>query len=874
MKLLNFQVFTGRNIYSHRKCIRLNVDLEGYSETSSKDIANFNERLLELLPDLQNHRCGIYEEGGFAIRLKEGTYLAHICEHIIIALHNLIGIDISFGKAREIEGDLYYIIFQYEYEKTAIKCAYLAIDLINMLIGKIANVDFDKELGKIKNTLNKEFIGPSTEAICLEAKKKGIPVIKLGDTGFYQLGNGKYGKILEATICSDTSAVGVDISCDKLATKEILTMHNLPVARGYDIKGTVDLIYYADKIGYPVVLKPRFGNQGKGVVVNIKNRFELIKAYNSLLRNYKGMVIEDYIEGKDYRVCVVNGKVVAAALRIPPFIVGDGQKSVQELIDELNMNPQRGDGHEKPMTKIKIDEYLISYLKEAGYRLESVLEKGKELWLRGNANISTGGMAIDCTDEICEENKAICIRAAAALGLNICGIDLCCPDIGKSIREKGAIVEVNSAPGIRMHYYPYKGKKREVAKEILDMMFPDGKGSIPIISVTGTNGKTTTTRLIGHVLQCAGYKVGMTTTGGIYINNKCIDKGDTTGYNSALSILLNKEVEVAVLETARGGIIRKGLAYDMADVGVITNITEDHLGLDGVDDLESLAHVKALVIEAVKDEGYAVINGDDPVSKTLLDRIKSKLLVFSKDSENPLLNKAIASDGIGVYLKDNYIYVHQKNGAEKLIKVEDIPITLMGKIKFNVENSLAAVSALVSLGIPNNIICKGLNSFYGDEFGNPGRFNVFNVKGASVILDYGHNKDGYRAVGEVLKEIKHKRLIGVIGVPGDRLDNDIVEVGRIAGRYFDYIYIKEDDDKRGRKEGEVAELLKKGVMESELIDESNIKIFENEKEALIEAIDKARPGDVIMVFFEKYEPLLDIVKSRMENSVLENIAIG
>lgn len=874
MKLLNFKVFNGRNVYSHRKCIRLDVDLEGYCETPSKDIENFNERLLEMLPDLQRHRCGIYQEGGFSIRLKEGTYLAHICEHIIIALHNLIGIDISFGKAREIEGDLYYIIFQYEYEKTAIKCAYLAIDIINMLIGKVSNLNLDKQLREIKSTLNKEHIGPSTEAICLEAKKKGIPVIKLGDTGLYQLGNGKYGKMLEATICSDTSAVGVDISCDKLATKEILTMHNLPVAKGYKVNGTVDLIYYADRIGYPVVLKPQFGNQGKGVIVNIKNRLELIKAYNLLIQTYKDIVIEGYIKGKDYRVCVVNGKVVAAALRIPPFIIGDGKKSIQQLIDELNKDPRRGDNHEKPMTKIKIEESMISYLKDEGYALESVLEKGKELSLRGNANISTGGMAIDCTDEISEENKSICIRAAAALGLNICGIDLCCSDIGKPIWEQGAIVEINSAPGIRMHYYPYKGKKREVAKAIVDMMFPDGKASIPIISVTGTNGKTTTTRLIGHVLQCAGYKVGMTTTGGIYINNVCIDEGDTTGYDSALSVLLNKEVEVAVLETARGGIIRKGLAYDMADVGVITNITEDHLGIDGINDLESLAHVKSLVLEAVKDDGYAVINGDDKVSVSLLDRIKSKLVVFSKDSHNPLLNKAIASDGIAVYLKDNNIYLQRKHKLVKIIKVEDIPITLMGQIKFNVENSLAAVAALVSVGIPYKIIIKGLNSFNGDEVGNPGRFNVFNVKGARVILDYGHNKEGYRAVAEVLKEVKHKRLIGIIGVPGDRLDNDIVEVGRISGQCFDYIYIKEDDDKRGRRNREVAELLKKGVMESGVIDEINVKILENEREALIEAIDNAKPGDVIMVFFEKYQPLLDIVKSRMGNSMLEKVAMG
>ncbi|WP_163192880.1 cyanophycin synthetase [Clostridium thermarum] len=866
MKLLNIKVFEGRNIYSHRKCIRLDVDLEGYCETPSKDIEGFNERLLLLLPDLKNHRCGIDEENGFYTRLIEGTYLAHICEHMIIALQNLVGIDVSFGKAREISEDLYFIIFQFEYEKTALKCVNLAIDIINMLTGKINDIDFEKRVAEIKDTLNDEYIGPSTGAICEEAKKRGLPIFKLGDTGLYQIGSGKYGKLIEATICSDTSAVGVDISCDKLMTKAILEKHCLPVTTGYKINNTIDLLYYADKIGYPVVLKPQFGNQGKGVIVNIKSRTELIEAYNKLIVSYKDIMLEGYVTGRDYRVCVVDGKVVAVALRIPPFIVGDGKNTIRKLIENVNKDPRRGSGHEKALTQIKIDDTLIAKLKEEGYNLETVLPSGLVVYLRGNANLSTGGVSVDCTDQICKENIEICERAASALGLNICGVDICVKDIGVPLKGQGAIVEINSAPGIRMHHYPFEGKSRNVAKAIVDMMFRDSRGSVPIIAVTGTNGKTTTTRLIAHVLSCAGYNVGMTATGGIYINNRCIEKGDTTGYESAMAVLLNKEVEIAVLETARGGIIRRGLAYDLADVGVLTNITEDHLGLDGIKTIEDLANVKSLVIEAVKDDGYAVINGDDKVSTGLINRVKSKLIIFSKYHDNKIMRENIDRGGIGIYLKEGCIYIQQGEDCIKLVSVKSIPITLRGKAKFNIENSLAAVAALVGVGTSPKVISKGICSFYCNEESNPGRFNVFDINGISVILDYGHNKDGYRAVAEVLKDMKHKRLVGIIGVPGDRLDSDILEIGRIAGENFDYIYIKEDDDKRGRAKWEVAELLKRGVLEADRIDEDNIKVLENEREALVMALDNAKCGDIIMVFLEKYEALLEIVKDRIDLS--------
>ncbi|SKA81446.1 cyanophycin synthetase [Clostridium sp. USBA 49] len=861
MKIVDVNVFEGRNIYSHKKCIRMDLDLEGYCEIPSNKIEGFNERLIKLLPELKKHRCGIDEERGFFKRLKEGTYLAHICEHCIIALQNMIGIEVAYGKAREIEEDRYYIIYQYEYKNTAVEAGRLAVDIINALINK-KNFNIRSRIKLLREILLNEQLGPSTLAICEEAKKRGIPVLKIGSNSMFQLGYGKYGKMIEATICSDTSGLSIDIACDKLLTKEILSNQCIPVAKGDIIKNPMDLLFKSEKIGYPIVLKPRYGNQGKGVFIDIKDEKEALRAYSILSKSYKDIMVEKYIEGRDFRVCIVDGEFAAAAERIPPFVVGDGVSTIRKLINKVNKDERRGIGHEKPLTKIKIDESLNNYINKNGWDLNSILPKGTKLFLRENANISTGGIAIDCTDIICKENIEICKRAAKAIGLNICGIDICCNDISVPLNENGAIIEVNAAPGIRMHHYPYEGKKRNVAGAIIDMMFKEGKGSIPIVSVTGTNGKTTTTRLIGHTLSLMNYNVGMTTTGGIYINNKCIDKGDTTGYKSAMTVLRNKEVDAAVLETARGGIIKKGLAYDLADVGVITNITEDHIGIDGINTIEDLAYVKSLVAEAVKDEGYVVINADDPVSRTIIDKIKSNIIFFSMDKNNKLLRENLKKGGFGIYSHEGYIYIEKKGNAFPLIKIENINIAMNGKLKYNIENSMAACGALVALNVDYSVIRKGLMTFGCNEEQNPGRFNIYNLNKGTVILDYGHNIEGYKAVLEGAKKIKHNRLLGVIGVPGDRLDKNILELGKIAGTYFDYIYIKEDKDKRGRKPMEVAKLLEKGVLNSKF-NPKNMEIILNEAEALNKAIENIRSGDLIIVFFEEYEPLVKLIKEKI-----------
>lgn len=863
MKIINSNIYEGRNIYSHKKCIKLIVDLEGYCETPSKDIDGFNESLVKILPELNTHRCGIDEEGGFVKRLKEGTYLAHICEHMIICIQNILGMDVAYGKAREIKDDFYMIIYQYMYSKVAIECGKLAVDIINSLINK-KSVNFKERLYILKNMLQDEIMGPSAMEICNAAKMYDLPYIKLGSSNFYQIGYGKQGRLIESSIGNSTTCIATDISCDKLLTKQLLETQSIPVAKGKRVTNIKNLINYANEIGYPVVLKPQFGNKGKGIKLNIKDNKELIEKYKDILKEYNDIIIEKYHKGDDYRVCVVNYKVVAVSKRIPPFIIGDGISSINGLINKLNENSLRGEDHEKPLTKVKIDDETIRVIRNQGFELNDVIDKDIKVVLRENANLSTGGTAIDYTDKICNENIELCIRAAKIIGLDICGIDICSTDISKPLLNTGIVLEVNAAPGLRMHASPSEGIKRNIGDEIVKMMYNGKPKNIPIISITGTNGKTTTTRLINSTLLRMGYSTGMTSTEGIFINGKCIDKGDDTGVESAKCILLNKDVEVAVLETARGGIIKKGLAYDLADVAVLTNITEDHLGCNNVNNMEQLCNVKSLVLEAIKPNGYAVVNADDRYSLKIINNIKSKIIYFSKDYKNEFIQKNIRDGEIAVYIKDEYICVNNKNREYKISNIYSIPITLNGVLEFNIENAMASCAALVGLGIDYAMIKIGLESFKLDSNDSCGRFNIYNYNDINVVLDYGHNIEGYRRVLAALKMITKGKIIGVVGIPGDRSDDLMKKIGKISSENIDNIIIKEDIDNRGRAKGEVANLIKDGALE--VNKNCDIKIILNELEAFKYALNQAEKNDTVIVFFEKLEPLIDFFNEKSNYS--------
>lgn len=858
MKITNTRVFKGKNIYSLKKCIKLVVDLEGYSEIPSKDIEDFNNNILNMIPELYEHRCGIDEEHGFVTRLKEGTYLAHILEHVVIGLQNKLGIDVAYGKAREIKGDIYYLIFEYKYENVAIECAKLALDIINALIKKV-EINYDERISIIEDILKRGKMGPSTEAICTYAESIGLPIIEFGKGDFYQIGYGKQGRRIEAAIGSNTSCIGVDISCDKVITKEILETQSIPVANGCLVKNIIDLLKKGEEIGYPVVLKPQYGNQGKGVILNIKNEKELIDSYRKINSEYKQVILERYHLGYDYRVLVVDYKVIAVALRKPPYIIGNGKSTINELINNENKNSKRGEGHEKSLSKIRIDNEVIQCLKEQGKSLNSIIEEGKKIYVRRNANLSTGGEAVDCTEEICDENIKLCVRTAKMLNLDICGIDICSDDISIPLKENnGIVMEVNSAPGLRMHINPSKGKSIEVGKSIVNMLYENNPKNIPVVSITGTNGKTTTTRLISHTLTKMGYNVGMTSTSGIFIGDDCIDKGDDTGFESAKTVLLNPEVDIAVLETARGGIIKKGLAYNESDVAVITNITEDHIGMDGINSVEELCFVKSLVGEAVKKDGYVILNAEDKNTEKIINRINANKIFFSKEMNTKLIKENIKTS-ICVFVRNDEIIVSNNGREYKVCSISDIPITLNGNLEFNIENSLAACGALVGMGIDYAMIKNGLTSYELNSNKNYGRFNIYDVCGVNVILDYGHNVEGYNTVLRSLKKITDNKIYGVIGVPGDRDNKVALKVGEIASEFLDYIIIKEDKDLRGRKKGEIPVLIEEGMKKNK--DYKNYEVILKEEEALLKALSLAEKGEYIIVFFEDHDSLVKTINS-------------
>jgi cyanophycin synthetase len=857
MKIISRRVYTGRNIYSHKLCIRLTVDVEEMCEVPTRDIENFNVRLLKELPGLKNHKCSLGYVGGFVERLAEGTYLPHVFEHMIIEMQNVLGFTgVKYGKARHITDRLYYIIYQYELSEAGILCAEHALECINSFI-KGQDYDMKGALSSIEKKIADVRLGPSTRSIYDEAVKREIPVIRIGKQSMLQLGYGRRQRRIEATLTDLTSSIAVDISCNKAVTKEILSSACIPVAKGNSAYNADEALNISKKIGYPVVIKPVDGSHGSGVTVGISDDDGVLSAYNEAAKYNTTVIVEKYIEGNDYRVLVINGKAAAASMRIPPSVTGDGKHSINELIGIENENPERGYGHEKILTKISIDNVMLSCLKEKGLNIDYIPLPGETVILRRNANLSTGGTAKDCTDMIHPDNIECAVRSAEAVGLDVAGIDICTKDISKSIiTEEGAVLEVNAAPGIRMHMYPTAGKVRNAASRIIDYLFPDSsKCSIPVISITGTNGKTTTTRMIGHIFSMKGLFVGMTTTSGIYMDNKRIIKGDTTGPDSAETVLMDKRVDVAVLETARGGILRRGLGYDLADVGVITNITEDHLGIDGIETLDDLIDVKSLVVEAVKNTGFAVLNADDVSVNILKQKCRSSIIYFSKNPESIIIKKHILDGGYAVFVKSDYMYFSDGEKTQPVVDIRDIPSALEGKLDYNVENAMAAAAACIALGVDVETISKGLKTFFLDSDQNPGRFNIYNFESFRVIIDYGHNPCAFEAVINGMKKMNAKRLVGVIGVPGDRKNECIIQSGYVCGCGFDYLYIKEDMDKRGRKDGEVAALLENGALNAGKV-KTDYKIILNEGDALKHAMDNAQDGDLIAAFYEDYGTIM------------------
>lgn len=868
MKIISIKTFNGRNIYSHKPVIHMLLDLEELKDKTTVEFENFNDRLLGLFPKLVEHHCGIGKFGGFVERIKEGTYFGHVVEHLILELQVIVGYEVFFGKTRVHEAPyLYNIIAEYENEQVAIECSKQAVNIVDSIIND-ENVELDKIIDHINRIKERFELGPSSKAIFLEARKRGIPVRRLGNDSILELGYGKYSRLVQAALTDSTSGIAIDIACNKQITKQLLMENNIPIPHG-DVANTVDeALDIARFIGYPVVLKPLDGNQGKGVVLNINSPEELEDNYHISARYNNSVLVEKYIKGRDYRVLVVNDKVCAVAERRAPEVIGDGIHTIRELVDIENKSDLRGYGHEKPQTKIRLDNVALNYLEKNNLTEFSIPQAGQVVRLRENGNISTGGSAIECTKLIHPDNAKLAVAAAKVIGLDIAGIDIATEDISKPINQSGgAIIEVNAVPGLRMHLYPTIGNSINVASDILDFLYPKGTPySVPIVAITGTNGKTTTTRLISHSLSLFGNKVGMTTSSGIYINNKCILEGDNTGPLSTRNILSSKEIDVAVLEVARGGIVRKGLGYDLADVGLVTNIGDDHIGLDGIESIEDLAFAKSLVLEAVKPDGYSVINADDRMAKYLIDRAAGNIILFSKTHENEILLKHINEGRIGVFVENGIIFISDDFKKIKLVDLNSIPITFNGTLECNIENALAASSVLYGLGEPLSAIRKGLNTFKSDVSMNPGRFNIFDLDNIKVMIDYGHNIGGYEEVGKFISKLSVLRTVGVIGVPGDRPDEQIYNIGVKCAEIFSKVYIKEDSNLRGRAPGEVANILYNGLVSANY-NPDNIKIILSEVDALRTAISEAKPGDFITFFYEELDPAIDLVTELQKEQI-------
>ncbi len=862
MRIVDVCSYRGRNIYSHKPVVKMIIDLEKLHHTPTNEIDDFNDLLLDYFPGLKTHYCSPRYEGGFVTRLKEGTLLSHVIEHLSLELQCMMGYEVYFGKTRIFqEPSTYCIIYEYINEYCAREFGYTAQEIVSSLLHN-ETLSIDRSLQRLYRLTEETELGPSTRAIYNEARKRNIPVRRLGESSLLQLGYGKQMRFIQASLPDRTSCVAVDLAKNKCLAKKLLREHLIPVPQGNVAESENDAVALAKKTGYPVVVKPQDANQGKGVSVNLRDEKAVRAAYR--LASYYGQIIliEKYVQGRDYRLLVVGDQVVAAAERKPPFVAGDGVHSIAQLVELENQNSNRGFGHTKPLTRISLDSISEDYLYRSGFEIEDIPSCGEQIWLRENGNLSTGGSARDCTQEVHPHNAALAVKAAKVIGLDVAGIDIVMDDdISKPLTaENGAVIEINAAPGLRMHLYPREGQGQHVAAHVLDLMYPAGETcSIPIISITGTNGKTTVTRMITHVLSMTGQTIGMTCSTGTFINHECISRGDNTGAGSAGLILYNREVEAAVLETARGGMVRRGLGYDLADVGIIINISEDHLGQDGINTLEELAFVKSLVVEAVKPNGYAVLNADDPMTEYVLSQVRCNLILFARKRENKLLHNHLANGGMAIVAENEIICIYRNQIENVLMRIDEIPATFAGKAVCNIENSLAAMAGLIGLGISEQVIRLGMMSFQADTTVNTGRLNLFDMGNYQVLIDYGHNQSGYQAIFAFANALEAERLVGIIGMPGDRQDHAIMDVGRIAGQALSRIYIKEDQDLRGRNAGEVANLMHFGAL-SAGIKAENIKIILSETDALREALDNALPGDLIILFYEQFEPAFSVVQ--------------
>ncbi len=866
MKIDKIQALRGPNIWSvqRKKLIQMRLDLQEMEERPTNKIEGFRERIEAMFPTMIEHRCSEGTRGGFFSRIERGTWMGHVIEHIALEIQTLAGMETGFGRTRETKTPgIYNVVFSYTEENVGMFAAESAVNIAQALIDG-TEYDLDADIQKMREIRERVRLGPSTGSIVEEAVARDIPWIRLGTNSLVQLGYGINQMRFQATITCKTSSIAVDIACNKEQTKKMLDAASIPVANGGICVDDEDLKEVINKIGYPIVIKPLDGNHGKGASINVKKWEDAIEGLAYAKKYSHRVIVEKFITGYDFRVLVIDNKLVAAAKREPAHVKGDGKLNIQQLIDETNLDPKRGYGHENVLTQIDVDRDTTDLLEKLNYTLTTVPKKDEVVYLKSTANLSTGGTSVDVTDMMHPENIFLCERISRVIGLDVCGVDIMAENLTQPLKENGGcILEVNAAPGFRMHLAPSEGLPRNVAAPVIDMLYPPGKPSrIPIIAVTGTNGKTTTTRLLAHIVKNNGYKVGFTTSDGIYVQNHMMEKGDTTGPMSAEYILKDPTVEFAVLETARGGILRSGLGFSRCDIAVITNIQEDHLGLSDIHTLEDLARVKATVVKSVRKDGWAVLNAEDDQCLKIANELGCNIAYFSLDENNPKV-KEFAKEGkiVAVY-ENGFITIKKGEWKIRVEKANHVPLTMGGKARFMIANVLAATLASYLQGFKTDDISLSLRTFIPSAAQTPGRMNIFEFKKFKVLIDFAHNPSGYKGVEEFLTSVEATKKIGIIAGVGDRRDEDIKECATIAARMFDHIIIRQEKHLRGRTEEEIIGLIMEGIAESGK--SVTTEIIKREVEAIKHAINSAEDGSFITALSDVVTNAIDIVQEYLD----------
>ncbi len=866
MEITKIKAIHGPGIFHNRPVIISRLNLKNLAETGTHQIPDFVSRLLSLFPGMVEHTCSPGYRGGFIERLNRGTYLAHVTEHVAIELSELAGIGVTYGKTVYAGSPgLYDVVTCFENEEGMMACHRLAVEVVSKLLeGQL--FELASSLSVIKSTVARTKMGPSTQAIYDAAVDRGIPCRRVSENSLLRLGYGKNIRHVQAAVTDRTSNIAVELVQDKSLTKNILIAGGVPVPAGSLVYSITELLDGLSEIKFPIAIKPYDGHHGEGVCLNVNSIQEATFAFQLARKFSDGILIEEMCPGKDYRVLMVDGKMVAAAERIPPFVTGDNVSTIGKLIEVLNEDSRRVEGHGGALTKIEIDEMLLKTLQKQNQSLEIIPKFDEKIYLRENANLSGGGTARDVTDDVHPSVKAMCERATCLVGLDICGVDLIHSDISKPVEDGAKVIEVNAGPGLRMHLAPNEGMPRQVGKDIVRMLYPKGDSSssrIPIVGVTGTNGKTSSVRMLAKVLSAKFDCVGMTSSDGVWIGDHKIDHGDTSGPLSAAKVLNDPQVDCAVLELARGGIMRGGLAYDWSDIGIITNIRPDHIGQDGIEDMEDLVRIKSLVVERVRLGGTIVLNADDKNAMSLLahrsvTNLKRNIMLYSVKDANLSIHRHLHSAQDACWVEEGIVHCSVSGKLETLGQVSDLPVTMGGLAEFQISNSLAVICGAVGLGMRPQEVFEKLKTFNPAQE-NIGRLNIYVVRENYVVLDYGHNPDAFVAIGKMLENYRFYKTTAVVGLPGDRRDELLEQGVRSFAPYFDKVIIKEDQDLRGRKVGEIP-LLMASIIEREF-PHIECQVIPREDVAIELALSTMQQKEIVVIFYDQLETSLKIIRN-------------